>query len=103
MKRLWKTASDKYLALMAHCMTPFESIGLSFAQLLMGQRACNKLPAAPAALAPMSHAAHKVRALLDRDKVNQEYYCNKKLVSDPQPPLHPNDKVRIAPHTGSHK
>ncbi|CAJ1066454.1 Transposon Ty3-G Gag-Pol poly [Xyrichtys novacula] len=53
-KRLWSKASDKHLALLDYRTTPLESVGLSPAQLLMGRRPRNKLPAARVLLAPMA-------------------------------------------------
>ncbi|XP_014673365.1 PREDICTED: uncharacterized protein K02A2.6-like [Priapulus caudatus] len=51
-KRLWSKAEDKYLTLLNYRTTPLEGIKLSPAQLLMGRRPRNTLPASREILKP---------------------------------------------------
>uniref|UniRef100_A0A3B3BGB0 Integrase catalytic domain-containing protein n=1 Tax=Oryzias melastigma TaxID=30732 RepID=A0A3B3BGB0_ORYME len=101
-KRLWTKATDKYLALLDYRTTPLESVGLSPAQLLMGRRPRNNLPAARALLKPMSFDSHKVKHLLDKAKDTQKLYHDRRAGSI-RPELQPGDEVRMAPHPGNRK
>lgn len=78
-KKLWRKAPDKHLALLDYRTTPLESVGLLPAQLLMGRRPRNKLPSARALLKPTVHDPDKIKRLLDKAKETQKlHYGNKR-------------------------
>ena len=99
-ERLWSKAPDKHLALLDYRTTPLESVGLSPAQLLMGRRPRNKLPAARELLTPMAYDALEVKRLLDKTKDTQKFYYDRKRAANPRPALQPGDEVRMAPYPG---
>ncbi|KAL0153751.1 hypothetical protein M9458_050972 [Cirrhinus mrigala] len=102
-KRLWSKAADKHLALMDYRTTPLESVGLSPAQLLMGRRLRNKLPAARALLIPAAYDHLKVKRLLDNTKCTQKFYYDSKRAGNPPVALKPGDEIRMQPYPGSSK
>ena len=99
-ERLWSKAPDKHLALLDYRTTPLESVGLSPAQLLMGRRPRNKLPAARELLTPMAYDAQEVKRLLDKTKDTQKFYYDRKRAANPRAALQPGDEVRMAPYPG---
>ncbi|KAF7643789.1 hypothetical protein LDENG_00233150 [Lucifuga dentata] len=100
-KKLWNKSPDKHLALLDYRTTPLESVGLSPAQLLMGRRPRNKLPAARELLRPRVHDSHKVKQLLDRSKASQKFYYDKKRASKHRAELIPGDEVRMELYPGN--
>uniref|UniRef100_A0A3B3SX49 Uncharacterized protein n=1 Tax=Paramormyrops kingsleyae TaxID=1676925 RepID=A0A3B3SX49_9TELE len=94
-KKVWCKAEDKYLTLLDYRTTPLETVGLSPAQLLMGRRPRNKLPAARALLAPAAYDPVKVKCQLDKGKATQKLYYDQKRASKPHAPLMPGEEIRI--------
>ena len=99
-KRLWKKA-DRHLALLDYRTTPLEGINLSPAQLLMGRRPRNLLPASRELLLPTAYNRQEVKHRLDHQKVAQKYYYDKS--SHDLRPLRSGEQVRMAPFPGSSK
>ena len=99
-KRLWRKATDKQLALLDYRTTPLEGVNLSPAQLLMGRRPRNKLPSLRELLTPTAYNRRDVIQRLNQQKANQKFYHDSKSASD-LPPLLPGDQVRMAPNPGS--
>jgi predicted aspartyl protease len=99
-KRMWKKATDRYKALLDYRSTPLEGVGLSPAQLLLGRRPRNMLPAARQLLAPNSYCHDQVRQTLQTEKNKQKHYYDRSSVR-PLPPLVPGDPVRMSPLPGS--
>ena len=99
-KRLWRKATDKQLALLDYRKTPLEGVNLSRAQLLMGRRPRNKLPSLRELLTPTAYNRQDVMQRLNQQKANQKFYHENKSASD-LPPLLPGDQVRMAPSPGS--
>ena len=60
-KKMWKKCSDKQLALLDYRTTPLPSCDLSPAQLLMGRRPRNKLPASKKLLQPKPFNPEEVK------------------------------------------
>uniref|UniRef100_A0A3B1K366 Gypsy retrotransposon integrase-like protein 1 n=1 Tax=Astyanax mexicanus TaxID=7994 RepID=A0A3B1K366_ASTMX len=103
-KKLWRKAPDKHLALLDYRTTPLESVGLSPAQMLMGRRPrSDKLPTARALLKPTGYDSGKVKQLLDKSKDAQKFYFDRKQATSLRAPLKPGDEVRMAPYPGSSK
>lgn len=94
-KKLWCKAPDKHLD---YRKTPLESVGLSPAQLLLGRRPHNNLPAARLLLTPAAYDPSKVKRQLDESKSAQKFYYDHKRASSPCPALKPGDEVRMQPH-----
>jgi len=99
-KRLWRKATDKQLALLDYRTTPLDGVNLSPVQLLMGRRPRNKLPSLRDLLTPTAYNRQDVMQRLDHQKANQKFYHDSKSASD-LPPLCPGDQVRMAPSPGS--
>ena len=99
-KRLWRKATDKQLALLDYRTTPLEGVNLSPTQLLMGRRPRNKLPSLRELLTPTAYNRQDVMQRLNQKKANQKFYHDSKSASD-LPPLLPGDQVRMAPSPGS--
>ena len=95
---LWKKA-DKHLALLDYRTTPLEIINLSLAQLLMGRRPRNLLPASRELLMPTAFNHQEVKRRLGNQKVTQKYYHDKSA-TDLQP-LRSGEPVRMATYPGS--
>lgn len=96
-KRLWSKASDKHLALLHYRTTPLESVGLSPAQLLMGRRPRNNLPAARALLTPLAYDTVKVKRLLDKTKDTQKFFYDCKRAANPHAALQPSRSEQALP------
>jgi len=101
-KRMWKKCNDKQLALLDYRTTPLISCGLSPAQLLMGRRPRNKLPAARNLLQPKPYDLQEVKNRFTKDKANQQHYYDNKASND-LPTFQPGDPVRMSPLPGSNK
>ena len=101
-KKMWKKCSDKQLALLDYRTTPLPSCDLSPAQLLMGRRPRNKLPASKKLLQPKPYNPEEVKKRFAKAKANQQYYYDKKA-GDYLPSLQPGDPVRMSPFTRSDK
>ncbi|XP_035989083.1 uncharacterized protein K02A2.6-like [Fundulus heteroclitus] len=102
-KRLWNKASDKHLALLDYRTTPLETVELSPAQLLMGRRPRNKLPAAQQLLVPKAYNSLKIRQLLNRSKASQKYYYDKGRTMDARSAPVLGEEVRMQPYPGHSK
>ncbi|PFX27310.1 Uncharacterized protein K02A2.6 [Stylophora pistillata] len=99
-KRLWRKAADKQLALLDYRTTPLEGVNLSPAQLLMGRRLRNKLPSLRYLLTPTAYNHQDIMQRLNQQKANQKFYHDSKSASE-LPPLRPGSQVRMAPSPGS--
>ena len=99
-KRVWRKATDKQLALLDYRTTPLEELNLSPAQQLMGRRPGNKLPSLRELLTPTAYYRQDVMQRLNQQKANQKLYHDSKSASDLRPLL-PGDQVRMAPSPGS--
>ncbi len=76
-KRLWEKNDDKQLSLLDYRTTPLENLRLSPAQLLMGRRPRNLLPANKKLLEPTQHDMVEVRRYLQGEKNKQKFYYDK--------------------------
>lgn len=101
-KKMWKKCSDKQLALLDYRTTPLASCDLSPAQLLMGRRPRNKLPAARNLLKPKPYNPEEVKKRFSKDKLNQQHYYNKKA-GDDLPTFQTGDPIRMSPLPGTNK
>lgn len=101
-KRLWRKCDDKQLALLDYRTSPLASCNKSPAQLLMGRRPRNLLPASKHVLRPQSNSPDVLQAMETAQGRNESYY-NKAARSTDLPVLHPGDSVRISPFPGSNK
>jgi hypothetical protein len=99
-KNLWRKNNDKHLALLDYRTTPLEGINLSPAQLLMGRRPRNKLPASKSLHLPASYDHESVKQRLDDDKARQKRYHDKPG-SKQHTPFQQGDEVRMAPYGGN--
>ena len=70
-KTMWKKAEDKHLALLDYRTTPREGLHLSPAQLLMGRRPRNKLPAKHSLLVPKPYSFYEVKRHFDMEKTER--------------------------------
>ena len=95
-KRLWRKAADRQLALLDYRTTPLEGINLSPAQLLMGRRPRNKLPTSRELLSPTMYNRKDLVHRLNEQKNKQKFYHDRKSANE-LPPLHPGDQVRMEP------
>uniref|UniRef100_A0A3B3SWI2 Gypsy retrotransposon integrase-like protein 1 n=1 Tax=Paramormyrops kingsleyae TaxID=1676925 RepID=A0A3B3SWI2_9TELE len=102
-KKLWSKADDKYLTLLDYRTTRLETVGLSPAQLLMGRRPRNKLPAARVLLAPATYDPVQVKCQLHMGKATQKFYYDQKRASKPRASLMPGEEVRIQPYPGERR
>lgn len=100
-KRLWRKAPDKHLALLEYRTTPLESVGLSPAQLLMGRRPQRKLPTACEFLASTANDPLKVKRQLDQTKLDQKHNHDRKKAGKPRVAPKPGNEVRMQPFPGS--
>ena len=101
-KKMWRKCSDKHLALLDYRTTPLPSCDLSPAQLLMGRRPRNKLPASKKLLQPKPYNTEEVKKRFAKAKANQQHYYNTHAGED-LPSLKPGDPVRMSPFGGSNK
>jgi hypothetical protein len=99
-KNLWRKNNDKHLALLDYRTTPLEGINLSPAQLLMGRRPRNKLPASKSLHLPASYDHESVKQRLNDDKARQKRYHDKPG-SKQHTPFQQGDEVRMAPYGGN--
>ena len=79
--------------------TPLEGIKLSPAQLLMGRRPRNILPAAPSIPQAAPYSKKDVKRHFHLEKAKQKYYHDK-LAAKELPPLKPGQPVTMAPRPG---
>ena len=100
-KGLWKKGVDKQMALLEYNSTPLEGIDKSPAQLLMGRRRRNNLPAARSLLKPQLLDQAAVKAHFDSQAQKQKYYHDRRALPKQLPPLVSNQPVRIQPTIGS--
>lgn len=100
-KRLWKKADDKDLVLLDYRTTPMEGINLSPAQLLMGRRPRNTLPASSELLKPTVHKPQTVKSHFDKENKSQKQYYDRRRGVKELSPLNPGDNVRMSPFPGS--
>ena len=98
-KGLWRKNEDKYLALLDYRTTPLDGINLSPAQLLMGRRPRNKLPAPRSLLAP-AYNSQDIRQRMKVEKVRQKFYHDKPTTRELSA-FRPGDQVRMAPLPGT--
>ena len=98
--KLWKKAEDKHLALLDYCTTPQEGLHLSPAQLLMGKRPHNKLPAKRSLLVPKPYSFQEIKRHFDMEKTKQKLYHDR--VAQEWPPFK-GRQVRMEPLPGTRK
>ena len=97
-KRLWHKCKDKYLAILDFNTTPLENVKASPAQLLMGRRPRNLLPAVNKLLQPRTIPRTEFSKQYYKMKETQKFYHDRTTR-----PLHdlPEAKpVRLQPTTG---
>ncbi|XP_014675070.1 PREDICTED: uncharacterized protein K02A2.6-like [Priapulus caudatus] len=99
-KRLWSKAEDKYLTLLDYRTTPLEGIKLSQAQLLMGGRPRNTLPASTEILKPRIDAI-VVKEHFNKKKAKQKVYYDLKRGVKELKPLEQGDSIHMNPLPGS--
>ena len=99
-KRLWIKTADKQLALLNYRTTPLEDVNLSPAQLLMGRRHRNILPAATDILRPKNQNTDHIKRSLQSVKDKQKSNFDRKHKRKELLPLYPTDPVRIMPQKG---
>ncbi len=99
-KKLWAKTADKQLSLLDYRSTPLEACDLSPAQLSMGRRPRNKVPASRELLKVNGYNHKKVAKQLEGEKLRQTHYYNQKNSMDFHP-LSPGDPVRMAPLPGT--
>ncbi|XP_048775461.1 uncharacterized protein K02A2.6-like [Ostrea edulis] len=99
-KRLWRKADDKYVALLDYRTTPLEGINLSPAQLLMNRRPRNTMPASTEVLKPTAYHDNTVKARMKLNKANQKKHFDQRYIAKELEPLKPTDSVRIMPNSG---
>ncbi|XP_062571228.1 uncharacterized protein K02A2.6-like [Saccostrea cucullata] len=95
LKNLWTKCDDKQLALLDYRTTPLENINLSPAQLLMGRRPRNTLPASQDLLKPATHDLRKVQQHLNAQKTKQEFYYDRRRNVKELSPLDNGTTVRM--------
>ena len=100
-KRLWRKSEDRQLALLDYRTTPLEGLNLSPAQLLMGRRLRNTLPASKELLRPGNHDTQKVKKHFDEQKAKQKFYHDHRRGVKGLPPLNKGIPVRISPLPGT--
>ena len=95
-KNLWRKNNDKYLALLHYRTTPLPNIELSPAQLLMGRRLQNDLPAMESLLQPANISPQRISKYLmkttEEQKKHHDKHATRKLKE-----LQPGTKVRLKP------
>ncbi|XP_061190021.1 uncharacterized protein LOC133197849 [Saccostrea echinata] len=94
-KSLWTKCDYKQLALLDYRTTPLENINLSPAQLLMGRRPRNTLPAPHDVLKPATHDLRKVKQHLNAQKAKQKLYYDRKRNVEELSPLDNGTTVRM--------
>ena len=101
-KSLWRKALDRQLALLDYRTTPLEGINMSPAQLLMGRRPRNKLPASEEVLAPVMHNRKDLVQHFNEQRNKQKFYHDRRSAGE-LPTLCPGDQVRMEPLPGTRK
>ena len=93
-KRLWRKASDPYLALLHYRNSPLQN-GYSPAQLLMSRRLNTRIPTPPSALQPSipDHAAVRDSETTNKEKQRQNF--NRRHAARLAPKFQPGDRVHI--------
>ena len=100
-KRQWRKSEDQQLALLDYRTTPLEGLNLSPAQLLMGRRPRNTLPASKELLRPGNHDTQKVKKHFDEQKAKQKSYYDHRRGVKGLPPLDKGTPVCISPLPGT--
>ena len=88
------------MALLDYHTTPLEGLHLCPAQLLMGRRPRNKLPAKSSLLVPKPSSYHEVKRHFDMEKTKQMFYHDR--VARERPPFQ-GRQVRMEPLPGTRK
>jgi transposase InsO family protein len=94
-KSLWIKCDDKQLALLDYRTTPLENINLSPAQLLMGRRVRNTLPASQDIFKPATYDLRKVKQHLNAQKAKQKFYYDRRKNVKELAPLNNGTSVRM--------
>ena len=94
-KKLWKKSEDRQLALLDYRTTPLEGLQLSPAQLLMGRRPRNTLPASKELLKPRIHDPNRVKSHFEEQKSKQKFYYDHRRGVKELPPLNNGTDVRM--------
>ena len=81
-KSLWRKALDRQLALLDYRTTPLEGINMSPAQLLMGRRPQNKLPASEEVLAPLMHNRKDLVQHFNEQRNKQKFYHDRRSAGE---------------------
>ena len=97
-KRLWSKSQNKELALLDYRTTPLDGISLSPAQLLMGRRPRNLLPASKEVLKPKLVNHQHVKIQLDHQKQRQKLYYDQRRGVKELKPLSEGQSVRMSPN-----
>ena len=100
-KRLWKKAPDRHLALLDYRTTQIPGLQLSPSQLLMGRRPRNILPSSNSVLKPKEHSTETVKRHFDAEKQRQKMYHDQRKGAKELQPLSEGANVRISPLPGS--
>ena len=98
-KRLWNKCEDKYLAILDYNTTPLENIKASPAQLLMGRRPRNLLPAVRKFYEPRAIKPKEFSKQYYENKEKQKFYYDRKAKTL-EPPRN-QTPVRLQPTAGS--
>ena len=94
-KCLWRKWEDKQFALLDFRTTPLENINLSPAQLLMGRRPRNTLPASEDLLKPTTPDLRKVNQHFNAQKAKQKFYYDRRRGVKELLPLENGTTVRM--------
>ena len=94
-KCLWRKCEDKQFALLDYRTTPLENINLSPAQLLMGRRPRNTLPASEDLLKPTTPDLRKVKQHFNAQKAKQKFYYDRRRGVKELLPLENGTTVRM--------
>nr|XP_022316673.1 uncharacterized protein K02A2.6-like [Crassostrea virginica] len=94
-KCLWRKCEDKQFALIDYRTTPLDYINLSPAQLLMGRRPRNTLPASEDLLKPTTPDLRKVKQHFNAQKAKQKFYYDRRRGVKELLPLENGTTVRM--------
>ncbi|XP_052809379.1 uncharacterized protein K02A2.6-like [Mya arenaria] len=100
-KRMWSKSLNKNLALLDYRTTPLDGVNLSPAQVLMGRRPRNLLPASKAVLKPSSVDPNTDKTHLDHQKQRQKLYYDQRRGAKELVLLQNGQNVRISPNPNS--
>ncbi|XP_060085903.1 uncharacterized protein K02A2.6-like [Ylistrum balloti] len=100
-KRIWRKADDRYLALLDYRTTPLNGINLSPSQILMSRRPRNKLPAKREILEPSMNNRREIKRHFTEAKQKQKLYYNLHNKVKELSPLVKQEPVRMAPLPGT--